>query len=71
MLESYVLTVLVILCMKTKDTIFVVSDMKILKFSSLGETDETKLGEMIGNHGALLKQAMKCKLNFVLVISSQ
>ncbi|KAL4229770.1 hypothetical protein ACF0H5_010161 [Mactra antiquata] len=34
-------------------------DMKILKYLSLGETDESKLGEMIANHGNLLKQAMK------------
>ena len=37
------------------------SDMKILKDLSVGETDLTRLGELIGNHGALLKQAMKCK----------
>ncbi|XP_045204009.2 putative methyltransferase NSUN7 isoform X2 [Mercenaria mercenaria] len=34
-------------------------DMKILKYLSLGETDDTKLGEMIANHGKLLRQAMK------------
>lgn len=34
-------------------------DMKILKYLSLGETDDSKLGEMIANHGKLLKQAMK------------
>ena len=37
------------------------TDMKILKDLSTGETDMTKLGELIGNHGALLKHAMKCK----------
>ncbi|XP_052276864.1 putative methyltransferase NSUN7 isoform X1 [Dreissena polymorpha] len=34
-------------------------DMKILKYLSLGETDETKLGEMIASHGAVLRHAMK------------
>ncbi|XP_060576770.1 putative methyltransferase NSUN7 isoform X2 [Ruditapes philippinarum] len=34
-------------------------DMKILKYLSLGETDDTKLGEMIANHGKVLRQAMK------------
>ncbi|XP_052795008.1 putative methyltransferase NSUN7 [Mya arenaria] len=34
-------------------------DMKILKYLSVGETDDSKLGEMIASHGALLKHAMK------------
>lgn len=38
-------------------------DMKILKYLSIGETDDTKLGEMIVNHGAILRQAMKCRCN--------
>lgn len=37
--------------------------MKILKYLSIGETDDTKLGEMIVNHGAILRQAMKCRCN--------
>ncbi|KAJ8298194.1 hypothetical protein KUTeg_024725 [Tegillarca granosa] len=36
-------------------------DAKILKDLSVGETDLTKLGELVGQHGNLLKHAMKCK----------
>lgn len=34
-------------------------DMKILKDLSVGETDESKLGELAGQHNELLKHAMK------------
>lgn len=47
-----------------------VSDMKILKYLSLGETDDTKLGEMIASHGKLLKQAMKCMYTKTKILSS-
>ena len=40
--------------------------MKILKELSTGETDLTKLGELIGNHSALLKHAMKCKYALIV-----
>ena len=47
--------------------------MKILKELSTGETDLTKLGELIGNHSALLKHAMKCKYALIveLITSSR
>ena len=52
--------------------LILITDMKILKDMSRGETDMTRLGELIGNHGALLKQAMKCKLtlNCIVMVSS-
>lgn len=47
------------------------TDMKILKDLSTGETDMTKLGELIGNHGALLKHAMKCEYAWIGYNSSK
>ena len=44
-----------------------ISDMKILKYLSVGQTDDSRLGEMIGNHGAILRQAMKRKYYFVCI----